>query len=272
MFAVLIVFAVIGSRATCSCAGCATGCRRGPGRDVGPSTGVDTAVGGAGGASDARPQARRHRPGEGVPRQDARHGAGDRRRRTSRSPTRSSCASWARRAAASRRCSTSSPGSSTPTAGTVEIDGEPIIGPGPDRGHGVPDLHASTRGERSPRTSRSGSSAGTCRKAERRERVRRAARHRGAHQVRRPARPSSCRAACASGSRSRARSRPSPTCCCSTSRSARSTRRPGASMQDFLLTVWRRTGSTILFVTHDIDEAIYLGAARRRARARTRAG
>jgi NitT/TauT family transport system ATP-binding protein len=30
-------------------------------------------------------------------------------------------------------------------------------------------------------------------------------------------------------------------------------------MQDFLLSVWRRTGATILFVTHDIDEALYLG-------------
>ena len=37
------------------------------------------------------------------------------------------------------------------------------------------------------------------------------------------------------------------------------------SMQDFLLTVWQRTRSTILFVTHDIDEAIYLGSARLRA-------
>jgi NitT/TauT family transport system ATP-binding protein len=31
-----------------------------------------------------------------------------------------------------------------------------------------------------------------------------------------------------------------------------------ASLQDELLTLWRRTGKTILFVTHDIDEAIYL--------------
>jgi NitT/TauT family transport system ATP-binding protein len=30
------------------------------------------------------------------------------------------------------------------------------------------------------------------------------------------------------------------------------------SMQDFLLTVWRRTGTTILMVTHDVEEAIYL--------------
>ena len=29
-------------------------------------------------------------------------------------------------------------------------------------------------------------------------------------------------------------------------------------LQDFLLTVWRRTGATILMVTHDVEEAIYL--------------
>jgi NitT/TauT family transport system ATP-binding protein len=29
-------------------------------------------------------------------------------------------------------------------------------------------------------------------------------------------------------------------------------------MQDFLLTVWQRTGTTILMVTHDVEEAVYL--------------
>ncbi len=29
-------------------------------------------------------------------------------------------------------------------------------------------------------------------------------------------------------------------------------------MQDFLLTVWQRTGATILMVTHDVEEAVYL--------------
>jgi NitT/TauT family transport system ATP-binding protein len=32
------------------------------------------------------------------------------------------------------------------------------------------------------------------------------------------------------------------------------------AMQDFLLTLWRRTRATVLFVTHDIPEALYLGS------------
>jgi NitT/TauT family transport system ATP-binding protein len=32
------------------------------------------------------------------------------------------------------------------------------------------------------------------------------------------------------------------------------------AMQDFLLTLWRRTRATVVFVTHDIPEAIYLGS------------
>jgi len=31
-------------------------------------------------------------------------------------------------------------------------------------------------------------------------------------------------------------------------------------LQDFLLTVWQRTGATILMVTHDVEEAIYLSS------------
>ncbi len=31
-------------------------------------------------------------------------------------------------------------------------------------------------------------------------------------------------------------------------------------LQDFLLTVWQRTGATILMVTHDVDEAVYLSS------------
>jgi NitT/TauT family transport system ATP-binding protein len=32
-----------------------------------------------------------------------------------------------------------------------------------------------------------------------------------------------------------------------------------SELQDLLLDVWHRTGLTVLFVTHDIDEAVYLG-------------
>jgi NitT/TauT family transport system ATP-binding protein len=31
------------------------------------------------------------------------------------------------------------------------------------------------------------------------------------------------------------------------------------TLQDELLSIWRRTGTTILFITHSIDEAVYLG-------------
>jgi NitT/TauT family transport system ATP-binding protein len=31
------------------------------------------------------------------------------------------------------------------------------------------------------------------------------------------------------------------------------------SLQDELLAIWRRTGTTIVFITHSIDEAVYLG-------------
>jgi NitT/TauT family transport system ATP-binding protein len=32
-----------------------------------------------------------------------------------------------------------------------------------------------------------------------------------------------------------------------------------ADLEDLIRAVWQRTGVTLLFVTHDIDEAIYLG-------------
>ena len=32
-----------------------------------------------------------------------------------------------------------------------------------------------------------------------------------------------------------------------------------AELEDLVRSVWRRTGVTVVFVTHDIDEAVYLG-------------
>ena len=51
--------------------------------------------------------------------------------------------------------------------------------------------------------------------------------------------------------------RPGPRCCCSTSRSARSTPLPGV-LQEHLIEIWRGDRPTMLFVTHDIDEALML--------------
>ncbi len=83
----------------------------------------------------------------GLPAQAAHRGSGEvvpgpegvvharaRRHRSDGRGRSSSSASSAPRDAGSRPCSTSSPGSSHPTDGRVEVDGEFVVGPGPDRG------------------------------------------------------------------------------------------------------------------------------------------
>ena len=87
---------------------------------------------------------------------------------------------------------------------------------------------------------------------------RRAARDHGPHRVRRPPARPALRAACASGWPSPGPWPPSPTCCCSTSRSAPSTPRPSGRCRTSCCTVRQRTGATILMVTHDVAEAVYL--------------
>lgn len=48
-----------------------------------------------------------------------------------------------------------------------------------------------------------------------------------------------------------------------------------STLQDELVRIWRQTGKTILFVTHDLDEAVFLAdrivmlAGRRRASCKT---
>ena len=58
--------------------------------------------------------------------------------------------------------------------------------------------------------------------------------------------------------RAHAHARVRQTSCCSTSRSARSTARPGWRCSSGCCGSGRRPQSTVLFVTHDIDEAIFL--------------
>jgi len=49
-----------------------------------------------------------------------------------------------------------------------------------------------------------------------------------------------------------------PRCFCSTSRSARSTHKRAHSCKQILTNMWQRLKTSVLFVTHDIDEAIFL--------------
>ena len=54
-------------------------------------------------------------------------------------------------------------------------------------------------------------------------------------------------------------------CCSWTSRSPQSTRRRAPTSRTSSGAIWKTLGVTVLFVTHDIDESVYLGRARHRA-------
>ena len=69
---------------------------------------------------------------------------------------------------------------------------------------------------------------------------------------------SSCPAGCASGSPSPGRSRPQPDVLLLDEPFGALDAITKRSMQEFIRTVWLRTGVTILMVTHDVAEAIYL--------------
>ncbi len=71
--------------------------------------------------------------------------------------------------------------------------------------------------------------------------------------------PGSCPAACSSASPSRAGSPRSRGCCCSTSRSPRSTRRRAPTCRTSCSASRSAIGQTCVLVTHDVEEAIYMG-------------
>ncbi len=145
-----------------------------------------------------------------------------------------------------------------PTSGTVEIDHEPIIGPGPDRG-----MVFQTYSLYPWRTVAENVAFGLeclhLRKRERRERVQELLGIVGLSKF-----ADHTPDQLSGGMRQRvaiARAlAPEPDVLLLDEPFGALDAQTRRSMQDFLLTVWRRTQSTVLFVTHDIPEAIYLGS------------
>ncbi len=145
-----------------------------------------------------------------------------------------------------------------PTSGTVEIDHEPVIGPGPDRG-----MVFQTYSLYPWRTVAENVAFGLeclhLRKAQRRERV-----HELLGIVGLTKFADHTPDQLSGGMRQRvaiARAlAPEPDILLLDEPFGALDAQTRRSMQDFLLTVWRRTQSTVLFVTHDIPEAICLGS------------
>jgi len=145
-----------------------------------------------------------------------------------------------------------------PTSGTVEIDHEPIIGPGPDRGM-VFQTYSLYPWRTVAENVEFGLECLHLRKAQRRERVDELLGIVGLGKF-----ADHTPDQLSGGMRQRvaiARAlAPEPDVLLLDEPFGALDAQTRRSMQDFLLTVWRRTQSTVLFVTHDITEAIYLGS------------
>ena len=147
-----------------------------------------------------------------------------------------------------------------PTGGAVRLARRPDHRRARRAGHRVPGLRplAVPVADGPPTTSTCRSVTAGSPPAERARACRRGAR-RGRPAATRPiSTRGSCRAACSSAWRSPG---PSPTgrrSCSWTSRSAPSTPRPGPISRTSCSRCGERHGSTILLVTHDIDESVYL--------------
>ncbi len=145
-----------------------------------------------------------------------------------------------------------------PTAGTVEIDHEPVIGPGPDRGM-VFQTYSLYPWRTVAENVAFGLECMHLRKAQRRERVQELLGIVGLTKF-----ADHTPDQLSGGMRQRvaiARAlAPEPDVLLLDEPFGALDAQTRRSMQDFLLTVWKRTQSTVLFVTHDIPEAIYLGS------------
>jgi NitT/TauT family transport system ATP-binding protein len=145
-----------------------------------------------------------------------------------------------------------------PTSGTVEVDHEPIIGPGPDRGM-VFQTYSLYPWRTVAENVEFGLECVHLRKAQRRDRVQELLGIVGLSKF-----ADHTPDQLSGGMRQRvaiARAlAPEPDVLLLDEPFGALDAQTRRAMQDFLLTVWRRTQSTVLFVTHDIPEAIYLGS------------
>ena len=164
---------------------------------------------------------------------------------------------WSAPAAAARaRCCAWSPGLERPSDGRIRLDGIALAGPSPKVGVVFQE----------PRlmpwlTLADNVAFGLPRQLPRAERARLRRGGAGARRPRpfaaRPAQDALRRHGAAGGARPRAR-HPARRCCCSTSRSARSTPSPAMRCRTSCCGSGREDRPTMLLVTHDLDEALYL--------------
>ncbi|MEM7142957.1 MAG: ABC transporter ATP-binding protein [Actinomycetota bacterium] len=142
------------------------------------------------------------------------------------------------------------------TSGEVEIDGEPVIGPGPDRGM-VFQSYSLYPWKTVAQNVSFGLECARTPKAGRRDRVDELLAIMGLAEFadHRPAELSGGMRQRVAIARALA---PEPDVLLLDEPFGALDAQTKKSMQDFLLTVWRRTGSTILMVTHDVEESIYL--------------
>ena len=150
-------------------------------------------------------------------------------------------------------------GLDVPTSGRVLLDGVPVTGPSVDRGMVFQSYTlfpvAHDPRERVLRTARARAAAGA------------AAGDRALTGSTRSGSPDSsatirrcCRAACSSARRSRARSRTIPKILLLDEPFGALDNQTRSLMQELLLSIWESDRKTVLFVTHDIEEAIFMAS------------
>ena len=147
-----------------------------------------------------------------------------------------------------------------PTTGRVLLDGAPVTRPGRRPRHGVPELHAVSLAHGRARTSPSACARRGMPAAERRDIAASLHRQGRPARLRAPLSRSSCRAACSSAPRIARALANDPEILLLDEPFGALDNQTRALMQELLLGIWERERKTVLFVTHDIEEAIFMAS------------